>query len=316
MLEGAASAAGIRFEALSRTRLAPERAAALAARAVHSIGFAVGTSTVSVNFSRAECAAAFAARYEDLASDRAPDFNAFAVEEASDAFFWADATDRVWQWSGGTLPPDAIAFFADNAGMYEFLCRTPVLGFHAATLAGSAGALALIGATTAGKTTTAVACVRRGLRLYSDERCILEDGRTAPFLRRLTLRAGGRAALLGDPCDEPLGIDRRLREWQNAGEVPVRASALFGAAAGGPPLPLAAVFVIDGRGDRPQVVPVRASDVMPALLASMASRESGLARIARVLHELRDVATYRLRLGPPDATARAIVDAAGESLAR
>ena len=313
MPDDAALAPGLRFEALSRTQFAPERGAALAARAAYRVGFTVGTSTVALNFSRAESAAAFAARYRDLASDGAPDFSVFAVEEGSDAFFWAEAAERVWQWSGGTLPPDIIAFFADSAGMYEFLCRTPVLGFHAATLAGATGALTLIGATTAGKTTTAVACVRRGLRLYSDERCILEDGRVAPFLRRLTLRAGGRAALLNDPCDEPLGIDRRLREWQNADEVAVRASALFGASAGGPPLPLAAVFVIDGRAERPEVVRTTPSDVMPALLASMASRESGLDRIARILHELRNAATYRLCLGPPDATARAILAATGKS---
>jgi len=309
------------FSSLELTTLPSQRSSLLSAQATEPVAFAFGSVPLEVRFSDADSATGFVARYADLPARRgpspaAPSLTLFVVERDDQTFFWVDP-QSVWRWSGGPIDPHLVGFFADAVLHHEFTRLTPSVSFHAAVLALDGACAALTGVTTAGKTTTAVACVRAGLRLYSDERCILQEGRVVPFLRRLTLRAGGRAMLRADePADTDFGA--LLASWEEHEEVAVRASRLFGEGSqGGAPLPLRWLFLMDGFGDTPAVTPTTALAAAPAILRSFSSGDSGLDRMALWLRELRGVEVYRLRLGRPAATANAIKEVmAGVRVAR
>ncbi len=295
------------FASLEQTTLSSPRSDQMAAYATEPVAFAIGSVPLEVRFSAAGSADQFVARYADLPAHRRPSsaipgLTLFVVEHDQETLFWADPK-IVWRWSGGPIDPHLVGFFADAVLHHEFVRITPSVSFHAAVLALDGACAALTGVTTAGKTTTAVACTRAGLRLYSDERCILQAGLVVPFLRRLTLRAGGRAALSADePPDSDFGA--LLASWEGHEEVAVRPSRLFGAGAqGGPPVPLRWLFLIDGFGDAPAVTPTTALAAASAILPTFWSGDSGLDRMALWLRELRDVAVYRLLLGRPAATA-------------
>ncbi|MBC5799834.1 MAG: hypothetical protein GIX03_10105 [Candidatus Eremiobacteraeota bacterium] len=298
------------FSSLEQTTLTPQRSAHLSSFGTEPVAFAIGSMPLEVRFSSTRSAAEFAARYADLPAHAGPSvppsaLKLFVVERLGHVLFWVDS-QWVWRWAGGPIESDLIGFFADAVLHHELARLTPAVDFHAAVLAVNGACAALTGVTTAGKTTTAVACVRAGLRLYSDERCILQEGRVVPFLRRLTLRAGGRAALR---ADEPVNSDfgARLASWEGHAEVAVLASRLFGKdSQGGVPLPLRWLFLMDGFGETPLVTPTSALAAAPAILRSFSSSETGLERVALFLRQLRDVDVYRLRLGRPAATANAI----------
>jgi len=297
------------FSSLEHTTLSMQRSTRLSAQATEPVSFAIGSVLLEVRFSGADSAVGFVGRYADLPAHRgssgtAPSLTLFVVEADGQTFFWVDP-QSVWRWSGGPIEPHLVGFFADAVLHHEFTRLTASVSFHAAVLAFDGACAALTGVTTAGKTTTAVACVRAGLRLYSDERCILQEGRVVPFLRRLTLRAGGRVMLCADEPDSDFGA--LLASWKEHEEVAVRASRLFGEGAqGGAPLPLRWLFLMDGFGDTPAVTPTTALAAAPAILRSFSSGDSGLERVALWLRELKGVAVYRLRLGRPAATASAI----------
>jgi hypothetical protein len=297
------TAVPVSFGSLEPAPLSPEVAAAYAARAQHEVVLAVGRTTIGVRFSRAPAATAFAERFGDMLSDAAPAVVAYAVELQDESYFWV-SPDRARRWAG-PISDHLLVFFSDILALHEYLVTSIDVGFHAAVVASGPVVVALVGRTTAGKTTTAIAAVRNGFHLYSDERCIIQDGLVVPFLRAITVREGGRSALLRDAvADSP--IDAKLRELQVRGEAPVRPSVLLPGFAGGPPRPLAGMFLIEGQNATPSLEPCTVYDVLPALLESMASRDSGLDRAARIANELRGRPLYRLRLGSPAATANLI----------
>ncbi len=294
------------FDLLQSTTLTAERERELAARAEHALSFAIGEQAVCVRFSQASSARDFRRRYADmLVAGGSTPYVAYAVESADETHFWMER-DAVWCHTG-SRPDDAyVGFCVDVVACNEYLRRSHDAGFHAAVVASQRAAAAILGASTAGKSTTAIACVGAGLRLYSDERCIVQAGRVVPFLRQITLRRGGRALLADDPC----ACDRRMRSllasWTAHEEVVFAPSEFAPGQVGGAPLPLACAFVLDGIGDAPRLEPAGAGDVAPAMLASMMSQESGLDRLARLLGILRGVTLYRLQLGAPGDTARVI----------
>jgi hypothetical protein len=291
------------FESLERTRFTPREASAHVVRATFRVAIAIGSTTVAICFSRASAAAAFAERFEDMLAARVADVTIFAVERDGEAFFWR-SFDEVYRWQG-PLNRELVSFFADGVALHEYLTKSSDLGLHAAVIARDSRAVALVGASTAGKTTTALAAVARGFALYSDERCIVQTGRVVPFLRALTIRTGGRAALLdGAPPANP--ISDALRALPPRGDHSIGARKLLGDAAGGSPVALSAVLLIEGRAARPEVGACSVHAGLPALLRSMLSRETGIERAARALREFRDVPLFRLTLGPPYATADAI----------
>jgi hypothetical protein len=274
------------------------------------VTLAIGDEAIGVRFSRASAANAFAERFGDMLSPIAPKAVIFAVTSAGKAYFWR-TPERARFWPDD--PSDELlVFFADNVALHEYLTTGDAMGIHAAVIASASHLVALVGVSTAGKTTTAIAAVRNGFALYSDERCIIERGRVVPFLRAMTIRTGGRAALLADqPLRDRVGADActvtsALRALPADGEATIRPRALAGALAGGSPRPLDSIFIIEGRDAAPAAEPCSPYAVLPALTRSMLCRESGLARMSRLLSELQGVATYRLRLGSPDGTVKAI----------
>jgi len=288
---------------LERTCFSPREAAALAGQASFRVAIAVGSKTIAVCFSRASAAAAFAERFEDMLSTRAADVTIFAVDLDGEAFFWR-SSDEVYRWRG-PLHRELLSFFADGVALHEYLTTSSDLGLHAAVIARGSRAVALVGASTVGKTTTALAAAARGFALYSDERCVVQKKRVVPFLRAITLREGGRALLLDDaPSANALGT--ALCALPPRGDQSIGARRLLGDAAGGPSLELAAVLVIEGRAARPEVDACSLHAGLPALLRSMLSRETGIERAARALREFRGVPLFRLILGPPYATVDAI----------
>ncbi len=293
----------VSFESLEQAPLSAPQAAAYAARAAHQVTFAVGRHTIAVRFSRASAAAAFAERFADMQCDRAPDTLVHAVARDGEAFFWRHA-ERARRWPAHA-DDGLLMFFADAVAMHEYLTTSPDLGIHAATIAQGCRAVALVGRSTAGKTTTAIAAVRSGFTLYSDERCIVQSGRVVPFLRALTIRPGARSALLAQGATGG-PICELLRALPDHGDASVGARLLAGQTAGGPPLPLHALFVIAGWAARSSIAACPPYALLPALLRSVVSRDARLDAAARMLTELRDVACYRLWLGSPDDAVRAI----------
>jgi hypothetical protein len=293
----------VTFDSLERTQLTNDRARAYASRAVHDVRIGVGSATISVRFSRAAAAAAFAERFADMRGTSEPAITAYAVDFSDEAFFWC-SSQRVHRWpqrAGDGL----LAFFADTLAMHEYLTTKDDFAFHAAVVANDAALAAIVGSSTAGKTTTAIAAARNGFAMYSDERCVVQNGLVVPFLRAVSVREGGRALLLADPRDAS-PIDARLREMPVEAERTIRPSRLLRERAGGPPRPLGAVFVLDGHAHTPELTACTLYDVLPALLRSAASKDKGLDRTTRLARELRNVPLFRLRLGTPDATARSL----------
>ena len=302
----------VTFESLERTSLSKDLAATLKDSAIYSVAVAIGGATIEVRFSRASAAAKFQRRYRSSLGHRGRDCIIYAVESEGAVYYWR-VRERTRSWSG-TCDDDLFVFFADNVAMHEYLTASSDLGLHAAVIARDQRVIALVGESTAGKTTTAIAAARRKFQVYSDEHCIIQDTFVVPFLRAITLRAGGRAALRNEARPD-CAIDRVLANLPDHGDVAIGARTLLGNSAGGPPAKLEAIFLVEGRDETPQVVRCSVYDAMPTILHSMTSCESGIARPARMLEELRNVAIFRLRLGTPGATVDAIDRTIDEYLA-
>jgi hypothetical protein len=296
----------VRFESLDERALTVREAAACAALARHEVRFSVGRSTIAVRFSRASAAAAFADRFGDMPATRAADLTVYAVVNDRGAFFWR-TPEHVRCWPRD-LDDALLVFFADNFAMHEYLSSGTALGLHAAVIASASHLIALTGVSTAGKTTTALAAVGHGFTLYSDERCIIDDGCVVSFLRAMTLRAGGRAALLaGSAIGDRL--EPVLRALPAQDDVSLRPRTLAGAGAGGPARRLDAIFIIEGQAAQPHVERREPLEALPVIALSTICRERGLERIARLRREFGSISVYGLQLGTPDDTVNAIAAA-------
>jgi hypothetical protein len=293
----------ISLESLAKACFSRGQAERYASHARHEVVIAVGRSTVAVRFSRFSAAQAFAARFGDMLENRPPDAIIHAVALDNEAYFWL-SPDRVSRWSGN-LSDELLVFFADNVAMHEYLRTSRDLGIHAAAIARGPHVYALVGQSTAGKTTTAIAAVRNGFGLYSDERCIVQNGRVVPFLRAITVREGGRTALLEENVPD-CAVNTRLKELPSHGDSTIRPRRLVGERAGGPPLPLRGIFIIEGRDATPAVEVCPIYSALPVLLRSVISRDRGMERVVRLLAEVREVPIHLLRLGRPGATAALI----------
>lgn len=276
---------------------------ALRARAPHAVSLAVGASAITVRFEDAACAALFADRYADQLLDGTFAIVHYVVRTPA-GYAFCSPGGLAWSWDRGALSPRAIVFLADATAISTILrSSSQLVSFHAAAVAYAGGAAAIAGDSTAGKTTTALACARRGMRLYSDERCVLAHGRVVPFARTLNLRADGLRRLARDRDVPDRTLDALLRASETSGEVRVRITTLFGTQAIAEPAELRAVFLLCGHAAEPRLEPASWVDVAPALLRWMDSADRGLPRVERCLHALRGVRCFRVVLGTPDASA-------------
>lgn len=284
-----------------------ERRARARARAGIEIRIAVAGTVGAVWFADAAAAACFAVRYADLRCDDPAALEAVVtVDDDGSELMWCGP--MTYRWPHRKLDPAAVAFLADAVALTGFFEHHPAgaLSLHAAALGDGAGVAALIGETTAGKTTTALACARAGLSLYTDERCAILDGDVHPFPRALNIRAGGLALLLADECRDRIA-KRLLRDGGETAED-VRYSELFTNWALPPPAPLRVVFVLSGTAERPAIESVSSAVAAKAGARWVHGAGRGIERIARLLTVFRPVRCYRLTLGKPAATARVIAD--------
>jgi hypothetical protein len=279
--------------------------AAARRRTSHAVRLDIAGTVCSLAFDERAAAERFAERYRRLL---APPARAGAARVAlalrepdGTGLFWAERLGP-FRWAHTALDLDTFVFLADSVAMTEYFTSIDgILSLHAAALGGDRGAIALIGDSTAGKTTTALACTRRGLELYSDERCILGGGLVLPFPRALNVRSGGKALLLRDPLDDALAVYLRGRDGDSEN---VDYADLFDDWAPPPPRPLRAAFILSGHASAPALEGATAREAAEAALTWANCNARGLDRFARVYEVFAGVRCYRLTLGTPDATAR------------
>jgi hypothetical protein len=281
-----------------------EFVAHISALRLHCVSLAIGPDELCVFFESTEWSTVFAERYADqLIEPTGRALRHYVVRDDTGYVFWSPG-ERAWAWEYGPLPDAAVVFLADAAAMTTlFNASTTLVSFHAAAVGIGGIAAAISGDSNAGKTTTALACGRAGLRLYSDERCVITGRTVVPFQRSLNVRSDGWSRL----------------ESRNGGFAPlpraarpthdgfsIRISELFGRIEPTARPELRAVFILSGSADRARVMPVGWHDVASALAKWMNSADRGLDRGARIIKILRDVVCFRLELGTPNESAELI----------
>lgn len=272
----------------------------------------------AIHFDDGEAATLFAARYADMSVEAPASRHAFAMRDPLlGHVFWA-AGGGVFRWPRGPLPARVVAFLADAVAMTAFFQDRDddMLSLHAAALGVPGGAAAIVGDSNAGKTTTAVACARAGMYLYSDERCVIDRRlRVHPFARAINLREPGLRLLAHDRPAGPDPAGERLREHAGDDWNDVRISELFAAQTALGPEPLRAVFLLAGSAAQPAIEPAPASRASKAAARWAQGAGSGLDKIARLQRLFSETACYRIVLGTPDASARLIRSVLEEHIA-
>ncbi len=288
----------ISADRLTTIELDGRRRRELGERATHTAATTWFGTTIEIGFSDAEAAALHRRRYARLAPKGSAALRGHAVVEVGATYFWVD-DGPAFRWDD-PLAPSALQFLADVVVRTEyFMERSAHLSFHAAAIRVNGVAAAITAASMGGKTTTAIACARRGMPLYSDERCILDGDVVLPFPRALNVRAASLKLL---------GIDRAGGDWTF-----IDYADLFGDVALPEPRPLRAIFFIAGRGPTASVEPMPLEAAVTALLgAPLRSRARGSARVVEATRLLRRARPYRLTLGTPDETARLIAQTSHE----
>lgn len=241
----------------------------------------------------------FALRYADHPATREPDFRYYAATVRGGYAFWCGHAPT-WRWAQGALPPDAIVFLADSVALSALLRFDDGLAsMQAAAIEFNGIAGAIAGQSTAGKTTTLLACARRGMRIYSDERVLLRHSIVHPFLRRCSVRAAGARLLLADRDADRLADALRI-----APELSLK--TCFGSEAIAQPQKLRALFVIEGTGHCAGLELIDTAAALPSITRWFDTRGDMVDRVSRAIGILRGVRCYRLTLGTPDETAAAI----------
>jgi hypothetical protein len=270
----------------------------------------VGDRPCVVHFDDFEVAACFCARYADLLTDtRSYDVESFAMTDPHfGPLFWT-LGGRAFRWPSGRLEPHVQAFLTDAVALTAcFTVRSEgLVSLHAATVGIPGAAGAIVGDSNGGKTTTAIACLRAGLRVYGDERCVVDrNGLVYPFPRAVNLRAAGLRLLLNDRVPGPDPVGEFLRSQPEGDLSDVRFRTLRSDWTAPPLEPLRAVFVLDGTAAEP-----RLTETTPANAAKAAARwtqgaGSGVDKVARLIELFGAASCYRLVLGTPHASALAI----------
>jgi hypothetical protein len=268
------------------------------------ITLAVGNEALSVYFEDPQWRVRFAERYADQLVERSSlGLRHYVVRNGSGYAFWSAGYPK-WCWENGELPADAIAFLSDATAMSALFSGSKALvTFHAAAVVTAGIAAAIAGDSNAGKTTTALACGRAGLQLYSDERCVVDGRAVVPFMRSLSVRSDGWSRLHGSPNQNgalPKGARPTIDGFS------IRISELFGNVDRSTRPELRAVFALDGAAEQARVTPVAWYDVAPTLAKWMNSADRGLNRGVRLIETLRSVECFRLRLGTPHQSAALI----------
>lgn len=287
----------IRAEQL--TRSGSDASTGLERHCTHTARCEIAGITMELCTDMPEVARIFALRYADHPASSPPDFRYFVATVRGGYAFWC-AHAATWRWTQGALPPDAIAFLADSVAMAALLrFDASLASMQAAAIELNGIAAAIAGQSTAGRTTTLLACARRGMRVYSDERTLLRRNNVHPFLRRCSVRAAGARLLLADQDN-----DRLADALRTSPELSLK--TCFGPDAIASPHPLRALFVIDGSSHCAALELIDTATALPAITRWFDARGDMVDRISHAISILRDVRCYRLTLGSPDESAAAI----------
>jgi hypothetical protein len=281
----------IRAEQLTRSGDASH--AVLAEKCAHSARCEIAGIAMELRTDIPEVAHLFNLRYADHATVREPDFRYYVSTARSGYAFWSDQAPS-WRWTQGTLPADAILFLAD-AVIVSAIVRydAAIASIHAAALEYCDTAFAIAGNSSSAKTSAMMACARRGMRVYSDERALIRGDLVYPFLRRSSVRATGARLLLADR--------------EAPGEPPeLSVTTYFGPDAIAEPRRFGALFVIAGSGNSASLEHIDSASALPAVTRWFDSRGDLMDRVTRAISLLRGVHCFRLTLGTPDETAVAI----------
>lgn len=295
----------ITADQLEEIELDARERVALLERALHSVRWNWFGRTIEMRCNRPEGIEALRRRYGAFLSADPPDLVSCAVasDERGPIFFTEPGGAFVHPLTLSNSA--AVAFLADAVTTRAFFSIHPVLcSFHAAALRIGDVAAAISAVSTGGKSTTAFACARRGMGLYSDERCVIGDGCVLPFPRAVNLRAGGIELLASELVPDDGGIGDVLRahrgqDWE---------AAMLSDVLGDRPLPapakLETIFFITGRGDRPRVELLGLEPALQLLLgAAFAGPRPGMDRLAAAAQLVRQARCFGLTLGTPDDTA-------------
>lgn len=285
----------------------------LRASATHVVRVDLAGTVVDVRFNDREAARLYRSRYRHMLSAATPRRRAYAAAaESRVGYFWLEG-DAVYRWDRSELTPNVVTFLADaviNTGVFTSAADT--IALHAATVGNAFGVAAVIGISTAGKTTTAIACARRGLDLYSDEYCVLAPSGVLPFPRSISIRCAATEVLANDPVSGS-AVDAWLQTHGCCDGYDLGYDELFGAFVRPEVRPLRAAFALVGRSEKPQakVIPARAmvEHVRPWAKTSL----QGVERLQRLLVLFGGVRCCELVLGSPDASAREIARCLEES---
>jgi len=278
----------------------------LARAGLESVRLDLAGAIVEVRFDCPDAAQLYRRRYRHMLSDGRPGRIAYAVAQKPDEhFFWVEG-GSAYRWRGSPLKPHAVAFFTDAVvGTTVFRSLENVVTLHAAAISDGFSAAAIIGSTTAGKTTTAIACARRGLALYSDEFCIVAPNGILPFPRSLSLRCAATEVLANDPVPSS-AVDAWLRTHGCCDGYDLGYDELFGTLERPAPRPLRTAFVLIGKGAQPSIREVSRVAMVAHAGPWAKLKASGFEAFETLLALFEGVACYEVVLGSPDATARAI----------
>lgn len=247
-----------------------------------------------------EVARLFALRYADHPARRKPDFRYYVATVRGGYTFWC-AHASTWRWTQGALPADAVAFLADSVALGAIVRFDPALvSMQSACLELNGIAAALAGHSAAGKTTTLLACARRGMRIYSDERTVLRNTTAYPYLRRNSVRAAGARLLLADPQ----AGSKRHDDVHSEPQLSIK--TCFGADAIAEPRALRALFVIAGTGYCAALEAIDTATAMPSIMRWFDAHGDMVDRATRAISILNGIQCYKLTLGSPDETAAAM----------
>jgi hypothetical protein len=282
--------------------------AELRAATRHPVSLTWFGTNVTVRFADPLAAERYAARYRRFAA--APgeaSLEGCALAAGGISYLWTEG-GPAYRFAAH-LRGETLDFLSDIVVRDAYFTRyCPFTSLHAAALACDGAALALCGASTGGKTTTALACTRLGMELYSDERCLFDGERVRAFPRALNVRAGALDLLCSDVPGDALSA--RLEPHRGSDWESVDPADLTGRRDLPEPLPPAAIFFIEARAERPILRPLTLAEAVPRTLAApLRTRRTGLDRLPAALEILRRVRAYGLTLGTPSQTARALRDA-------
>jgi len=278
----------------------------LATRAPIAVKLDLVGSIVEVRFDCAEAAELYRSRYRHMLSEAHPQLFAYAVARGPCEYaFWVNGA-AAYLWNSSALKPHAITFFTDAiVTTHVFRSTENLVALHAAAVSDGISAAAIIGSTTAGKTTTAIACARLGLALYSDEYCIVTPQGVLPFQRSLSLRCAATEVLASDPVPSS-PVDEWLRSHGCCDGYDLGYDELFGALRRPEPRPLRAAFTVAGRASQPSVRSVSRATMVEHAGPWAKLNAQGFRAVERLLALFEPVACYEVVLGAPDASARAI----------